>query len=147
MRLGMNFGEPIPLYFCWTCEGGYRTQFYRRIAENHWELDSLNGGEVFTDFPYDNFPILFPEKSISLFWEDLPELDEDELCDGFFAHRVGGYAYPIQELPAWTDEFYFLATLSAMPELGTPFADNPYVLMHYWISRDFSQIRVYQECD
>ena len=54
----------LPLYYCWRCEGA--TLSYAVIDEKRIKIIEHTGEKAPSDFPYENYPISFPRRPISL---------------------------------------------------------------------------------
>jgi hypothetical protein len=157
--------EVLPLLFCWTCTISKHPFTYHVSDRGKGvELLEYEPGARFPDFPYEGYPVAFPEGRVSL-----RELDEArqavirklnvgqqrwELAAEFPrlarpTHQIGGEPYLVQAIDRphcqrCTAEMPFLAALadSNLGERG--FVENDFVQVLYHLCRPCQVIVAYQ---
>jgi hypothetical protein len=56
----------LSLVFCWKCNVAQETFYYRQTADTSLELLEYGREGVESDFPYEDYPLFFPEKRFAL---------------------------------------------------------------------------------
>lgn len=90
LKINSKALKQIPLFYCWTCEldfnpGIYPVYFYEIIENNTIKFIQYPGGNYSPDFPYDNYPSVFP-----LIYADLLPIPENDknLMENYFFGKV-----------------------------------------------------------
>jgi len=165
----VNFPQ-LFLLFCWTCQLAQDVFSYKQISGKEVKILHFKRGECYSDFPYDNYPIYFPEADAIL--RELANEDREiisSLNSGLLRlsqvrklrpdlisprHQIGGEPYLIQA--EGTNEIRCLQCESNMPfftaiadsgPFGTQFTGNDFVQMLFHLCRKCSIITAYQQSE
>lgn len=160
----------LPLFFCWTCNLAQSPFYYRINSGGAIKLLRYKKGGAADDFPYENYPVHFPERPAKLVEIAVESqqilkglnrntLDEweikqvrPELCVP--RHQVGGEPYLVQrnidtevECAICSQGMPFLASIADQAPEQMSFTGNDYVqvLAHY--CKRCRVMGLYQQCD
>jgi hypothetical protein len=130
MELGATPFRRLSLFWCWTCnlnQNSARAFFYRQITDNQIALIRFEEGGVVTDFPYENYPVSFPERRFDL--RPLTEKEKQAIEWGYREFELEGFEplpndwkYPEDYLDVTHAEFtkfsYQIGGLPYLAQLG-----------------------------
>jgi hypothetical protein len=159
--------DVLHFLFCWTCEIAQGVFSYK-FTTNAIEVLEYKVGQIVLDFPYDNYPIFFPEKRVQLI--KIPRQFQKIICDvnsstlDFWlaskyvpqlvepCHQFGGEPYlvniPMSLIcPICGIDMPFILSISDNSGTREGFTGNEYVQMIFHICVNCCIISVYQICD
>ncbi len=159
----------LSLYFCWTCNIAQKPFSYRLEQDGRVRLLSYGRGGVTRHFPYDDYPLSFPERGLTL--DPLPPEVQDQLryvnagehlddllgCESHPAlcgphHQLGGVPFleqRVSKLPACPGcraPMPFLASIADDNADYRGFTDNPYVQILYFLCGPCATVTCWQQC-
>lgn len=165
--------KQIQLLFCWRCFLSQEPFFYRFDSDGNVVLLSYGVGPPELDFPYENYPEVFPEAALTLIklHEGMTLLQDDYVQarlteDGTLEstlgdevvsfierprHQLGGYpflySYVPHLCPMCDEPMAFLATICDKCTDVRGFVGNDYVQVVFSICDPCGVLCARQECD
>lgn len=154
------------LLFCWTCNLAQSPFFYRQ-GENSIDIVQCGRGGVMEDFPYQDYPIAFEGRFVSLVeissgvQHDLRLLNSEQVPGSSTRyrqlavprHQVGGEPYLVQHewldvlCPGCEADMPFLASFGDDCLDPRGFTGNPYVQVMYHYCEHCRIVGARQQCD
>lgn len=164
-------GFPIlSLLFCWTCDLSQGLFYYAHLADGSVKILEYRKGQPYEDFPYENYPVSFPESTAVL--EPISSADQDtiralnsgslrgsqvrktqpRLCKP--RHQLGGEPYLVQRnmdkvvrCCVCRQAMPFFASIGDDGPEETRFTENDYVQVLFHCCRKCNVVAAYQQCD
>jgi hypothetical protein len=154
----------VPILFCWTCDVSQGMFSYKVLGKGEISVVEFQHGEIQSDFPYDNYPVFFPETPIVL--EPVSpeeeqvlskyhagELDTSDLPDTLDRprHQIGGqpFCYSDDDVhcPVCGEIIPLLGVLGDDTYSPVGFVDNAFVQTLFHFCRTCDVVVMYQLCD
>jgi predicted nucleic-acid-binding Zn-ribbon protein len=160
----------IELLYSLTCRISWIDFFYKiiddRIEILNLDVNFINSEEVYTDVPYEDYPIFFPGIRVDLIPVDenerdiVKEINETdnleldlqypELSEPY--HQLGGEPYFVQKpdvlaCPLCGKDMFFFASIGNNNGQAKGFFDNDYMQIIYQICKKCFVIAAYNRCD
>jgi hypothetical protein len=157
---GLDF---IPLFLCWTCNVAQAPFYYRLAGNGSVEIVAFERGGIEADFPYEGYPVVFPERPCRL--EDIPYSVQQAFEEANAGreielgrdirrprHQVGGQplvldSYSAMRCITCQKRMAFLAAVGNDSGTEQGFVGNPYVQMLFHYCRTCQVIGVYHRTD
>ena len=156
--------ESVPLLFCWTCNIAQEPFFYQIVSSNSIHLLEYGKGGVTNDFPFEHYPLYFPErrvilKEISPDCQSLIQMINSGDSEISYAypelakprHQIGGepflFDYNSMACISCKNEIPLLATIGDEAPDNISFTGNEFVQIAYYFCRNCSIVGASQMCD
>ena len=155
--------------FCWTCNIAQRDFSYQIMTSNEVRILKYEKGGAMSDFPYESYPLFFPEKKVGFKkieknWQKLiadinkEAVDIYDYIDEFPdittpQHQVGGEPLLRQDsledfkCPKCGEIMPLLASISDSHPDNMSFSGNSYVQILYFLCARCSVVGARQFCD
>lgn len=166
-----NFGDIKYLHFlfCWTCNIAQGDFVYQIIPPNEIRILNYKKGGLVLDFPYEDYPLFFPERKVG--FKQIDEIYQQLIVDinrekkdiydyieeypdiGAVKHQVGGEPMLIQrdiaklKCQICREDMPLLASIGDRHPDNISFTRNEFVQILYFYCKKCSVIGVRQFCD